>query len=84
MLTQWDKPGSSVPDASVPSTTTQPQHHNRNSTKLPLGWDKQMTDAGQRYYSNDTTQESVWNPPEGATGGRAERLRGIKKQNKTK
>ena len=70
-LTQWDEPGSSEPDASVPSTT--PQHHKRNSTQVPLGWDKQMTDAGQRYYSNDTTQESEWNPPEGSTGGRAEK-----------
>ena len=64
-LTQWNKPNSS----SSSSTSSRPQHHTRDSTKLPPDWNKYNDEEGQRYYSNDQTQESSWVPPEGSTGG---------------
>ena len=43
--------------------------HRRNSTKLPLGWDKYNDDEGRRYYTQRTSGSSSWEAPEGATGG---------------
>jgi hypothetical protein len=49
----------------------QPERHKRMFTKVPLGWNKHNDDQGKRYYSNNSTQESSWVPPEGSTGGSA-------------
>ena len=72
--------GKSVPTYSNPMKTTKAKetgatvalkkkHHARNSTKLPPDWNKYNDDEGQRYYTNDKTQESSWDAPEGSTGG---------------
>ena len=47
------------------------KHHTRDSTKLPPDWNKYNDDQGKRYYSNNNTQESSWDAPEGSTGGSA-------------
>ena len=49
------------------------QPHTRNSTQLPKGWKKHLTNEGRIYYGNHATQESSWVPPEGSTGGSATR-----------
>ena len=62
-LTQWEQPSS--------FSSSSPQHHTRDSTKLPPDWDKHNDEEGRRYYSNNSTQESAWVPPEGSIGGSA-------------
>ena len=46
-----------------------PLRHKRMSTKLPKDWEKHRDEMGRRYYSNQRTNESQWEAPEGATGG---------------
>ena len=44
------------------------QHHSRNSTQLPDGWDKHTDDSGRRYYAG-AGKQTQWKPPPGSTGG---------------
>jgi len=32
-------------------------------------WEKQFTEEGDKYYSNDQTGETDWDAPQGSTGG---------------
>ena len=66
VLMQYNNPG-----ALRGRESQQPQHHTRDSTQLPAGWDKHNTDDGKRYYSDRSTQKSQWEPPVGSIGGSA-------------
>jgi len=71
---QWEKPSTPSLSSTAPATadtSKPPQHHTRDSTKLPPDWNKHNDEGGRRYYSNNSTQESSWVAPEGATGGSA-------------
>ena len=65
--------------AAAATTTTldlaplRPTHHTRDSTRLPPDWAKAHTEEGDKYYFNKSLDESQWKPPEGSTGGSAER-----------
>ena len=54
---------------STVGTSSSPQHHTRDSTRVPPNWNKYNDEDGRRYYSNNITQESSWVAPEGSTGG---------------
>merc|ERR1712086_1158436 len=57
--------------SSSSSASSSPHHHTRDFTKLPPDWNKFNDEQGRRYYSNNSTQESAWVPPEGSIGGSA-------------
>ena len=39
------------------------QHHQRNSTELPEGWDREYDDDGEKYYVDSNTATSHWELP---------------------
>ena len=44
-------------------------HHSRNSTQLPDGWDKDTTGEGDRFYIERESGLTTWDAPKGSTGG---------------
>jgi hypothetical protein len=58
-------------EMSNPMTGKSGKHHARNSTQLPDGWDKLHDDEGNKYYADNETGTTSWEPPSGSVGGSA-------------
>ena len=52
-----------------PMRKAKKNHHSRNSTQLPDGWDKDTTGEGDRFYIERESGLTTWDAPKGSTGG---------------
>ena len=74
--TQWEKPSGGDVEMSqmenpLRQGATAKQHHSRNSTQLPDGWDKHHDEEGNKYYADENSGETSWDAPPGSVGGSA-------------
>jgi hypothetical protein len=72
--TQWDPPPATTIELEMTVQVDNPmkkqkQHHSRNSTQLPVGWDKDVTEDGDRFYIERESGLTAWDAPAGASGG---------------
>jgi hypothetical protein len=74
--TAWDAPEWDAPECSLGGSAESDDGesmlsagHDRSETVLPSGWEHQMTPEGDKYYQEENTGETSWDPPEGSFGG---------------